>query len=126
MPLRAPSIIAALALTFAASGAQAQSRASLLHDALHLSTEQETAWRAFQVSAAPDAMAQAQARQAAQLAPTLPTPRRLALIRAQMQADLASFDRTSRAVETFYAALTPQQQTTFDKETADGAGARQP
>lgn len=127
MTPRLSASIAGLALALVTVGAvRAQTRTSLLHDALRLSSDQERAWAAFQASAAPDAQTQAQARQAAALAPTLPTPRRLALVRAQMQADLTAFDRTARAVEAFYATLTPEQQATFDRETADGAGARRP
>ena len=130
MRLRALPLLPALALLaplslapMVATPAAAQSRASLLHDALHLQGGQEDAWRAFQAAVTPDPQSQAQARQTAQMAPTLPTPRRLALVRAQMQADLESYDRTARAVNAFYAVLNPDQQRTFDRQTAQqGAG----
>lgn len=121
-----PIAFAALALATALPAA-AQSRSSLLHDALHLNAQQEAAWRTFQAAVAPDPQQQAQARQTAEMAPTLPTPRRLALIHAQMQADLTGFDRNARAVEAFYATLTPEQQAVFDRQTAQtGAPGAQP
>ena len=104
-------------------GAHAQSAASQLHDALHLSAVQEGAWRTYQAALADDPEAAAQARQTAMLLPRLPTPRRLALIRAQMQADVAAFDRRAQAVNAFYAALNPDQQAAFDRQTAAASAA---
>ena len=112
------SILVAAAL---AGRADAQSQTTLLHDALHLSAAQEDAWRAYQRAVAGDAQDQARARQTAALLPTLPTPRRLALIHAQMEADLSAFDRRAQAVAVFYSALDPVQQHTFDRQTAAGA-----
>jgi hypothetical protein len=97
-----------------------QASTQKLHDALRLTPDQEGAWRAYQQGIAPDPQQTARERQAQMLMPTLPTPRRLALIRAQMQSDIQAFDHDSRAVEAFYAALTPDQQRTFDRETARG------
>ena len=101
----------------AASGASAQSRTSQLHDALKLAPAQEPAWRAFLAASAPTPQQQAQAQATARLAPTLPTPRRLALIRSQLQADLAAFDRTAQVVTGFYGQLSPDQQAAFDRQT---------
>jgi hypothetical protein len=92
--------------------------ASRLHDTLRLTPDEEGAWRAYQAGIAPDPQQAAASRQAQLLMPQLPTPRRLALLRAQMQADLAAFDRNAEAVKAFYAALTPDQQRIFDTETA--------
>ena len=105
------------------ANAHAQSASSLLHDALHLTAVQETAWRSYQAAISDDPEASAQARQTAMLLPRLPTPRRLALIRAQMQADIAAFDRRAEAVDAFYAALTLDQQAAFDRQTAASANA---
>lgn len=119
-PAYARSALAALAATallVATPGASAQSRTSLLHDALKLSPQQEPAWRAFLASSQPSPQQQAQAQATARLAPTLPTPRRLALIRSQMQSDIAAFDRTAQAVQAFYGQLSPDQQAAFDRET---------
>ena len=111
------ALLIATSLPALAPAASAQSRPSLLHDALRLSPVQEPAWRAFLAASQPGPQQQAQAQAAARLAPTLPTPRRLALIRSQMQADLAAFDRTAQAVQAFYGQLTPEQQAAFDRET---------
>lgn len=107
------SLPIALAL---AGGAHAQSQTTLLHDALHLSAAQEDAWKVYQRAMA-DPDEEARARQTRMMLPTLPTPRRLALIRAQMEADLVSFDRRSRVVEGFYAGLSPEQQRVYDRQT---------
>jgi protein CpxP len=112
-------LIASLALL--AGAAQAQSSASQLHDALHLTVSQEDSWRSYQSAVTNDPDRQARAQQAAAMLPNLPTPRRLALIRAQMQADLNAFDRTAQAASAFYAVLTPDQQNIFDKQTAPPA-----
>ena len=119
MSSRRPLVLAAvvLALSAVAASAPAQSRSSQLHDALKLTPAQEPAWSAFLLSAQPGPQAQAQAQATARLAPTLPTPRRLSLIRSQLQADLAGFDRYAQAVNGFYAQLSPAQQAAFDTET---------
>jgi hypothetical protein len=97
-----------------------QASAQRLHDALRLTPDQEGAWRAYQQGISPDPQQAARERQAQMLMPNLPTPRRLALMRAQMQSDLAAFDHDARAVEAFYGVLSPDQQRTFDRETARG------
>lgn len=113
----ASAALAAFLLCAGASAASAQSRSSQLHDALKLTPAEEPAWSAFLANSAPSPQQQAQSQATARLAPTLPTPRRLALIRSQMQADIAAFDRTAQAVSAFYAQLTPEQQGAFDRET---------
>ncbi|CAN5363050.1 hypothetical protein BH09PSE2_BH09PSE2_09190 [soil metagenome] len=119
-----PAAFVVVGLTLASGvAAHAQSQTTVLHDALNLTVAQDHAWQDFQASVGPDPKQEAQQRQTARLVPTLPTPRRLALIRAQMQADLEAFDRNATAVQTFYALLTPDQQATFDRMTqAQGAG----
>jgi hypothetical protein len=107
--------LAALSL---AGAAQAQAPLGKLHDALRLSVAQEDAWRLYREAITPDPAERARAREAAAMMPSLPTPRRLALMRAQMQADLAAFNDQARDIETFYAALTPEQQQIFDRQTA--------
>jgi len=47
----------------------------------------------------------------------LKTPRRIALIDATMDQDVADFRRKGEAVTAFYARLTPDQQVIFDRET---------
>ncbi|MDB5460713.1 MAG: hypothetical protein JWO72_2454 [Caulobacteraceae bacterium] len=112
------SVALIFALLAVAGAAHAQADPARLHDALHLSAPQQEAWRTYQQAIAVDPQAQARAQQAQTLMPQIPTPRRLALIRAQMQADLQTFERDAAAVNAFYAALTPEQQRIFDSETA--------
>src|ERR1700761_1731831 len=93
-----------LSLAMLASGvgaASAQSPASQLHDALHLSAAQEPAWRSYQAAVAMNPEQMARDAQASAMLPRLPTPRRLALIRAQMRADLAAFEQNAAAVSAF-------------------------
>jgi hypothetical protein len=113
-------VIAALALS---TSAWAQANLGRLHDSLHLSGQQDIAWQAYEASIRPDPQETARRQQAQMLMPTLPTPRRLALIRAEMQADQQSFDRNAQAVMAFYRLLTPDQQRIFDDQTAQRASA---
>jgi quinol monooxygenase YgiN len=111
-----------------ATGATAQQRPAdngALHDALRLNPTQEDAWRTYQAAIAPDPQAQQRHRAADMLLPQLTTPRRVALIEATAQADAADLHRQGEAVKAFYAGLTPDQQQTFDRLTADLAQARQ-
>ncbi len=122
-----PFAVLVLALTAGAAQAQQQqSGPSIqgLHDALRLTPQQETAWRAYQSAIAPDQQQQFRAQQAQMMMPTLPTPRRLALMKAQMQTDLSNFDRDAQAVVAFYGQLSPEQQHTFDAQTAPTAQQR--
>ncbi len=89
-----------------------------LHDALNLSPAQEEGWRAYQNAIAQNPQQRARQQEAQMLMPTLPTPRRLALIRAQMQTDMEVFEQNARAVNAFYMSLSPEQQRIFDRETA--------
>jgi hypothetical protein len=113
--------IVTLGLALAGSAAYAQPNTGRLHDALNLSPQQDQAWRAYQGAIAQDPQQRARGEQAQMLMPTLPTPRRLALIRAQMQSDMAVFEQNSQAVLAFYAALSPEQQRVFDRETSQPA-----
>jgi hypothetical protein len=109
-----------------AGGAAAQPGPGRLHDALRLTPQQEIAWQAYQASIRPDPQEAARAQQAQMMMPTLPTPRRLALIRAQMLADQQTFDRNAQAVTAFYRLLTPDQQRIFDEQTAKQPGGARP
>lgn len=88
-----------------------------LHDDLHLSDSQEAGWRDYTtaIAANPQTVARHQATES--LLPTVPTPRRLALIEASMAQDAADFKRQGAAVIAFYNKLTPAQQRTYDQET---------
>jgi hypothetical protein len=118
-----------LALALMAAPAMAQQAVSAdlirLHDALHLSADQEGAWRDYTRAIAPNPQAQARHRAADQLMPLVPAPRRIALMEAAMAGDLADFRRQGAAVTAFYDQLTPDQQRTFDRETMPRAAGSQ-
>lgn len=107
-----------------ATGALAQAapvRLTQLHDALHLTAEQEDAWRAYEAAIAPSPEAEARRQAAQRMLPQLATPRRIALIDATMSQDLEEFRRQGQAVTAFYGRLTPDQQKVFDRETLPAA-----
>jgi hypothetical protein len=111
-------LLPAVTLSLALVGAAHAQSAGRLHDALNLNPPQEQAWQAYQAAIAQDPQQKARAQQAQMLMPTLSTPRRLALIRAQMQSDMEIFNQNANAVLNFYATLSPEQQRIFDRETA--------
>ena len=116
------SIAAALVLA-PAGAALAQARdAADLHAALHLTLPQETAWRDYQQALEPDPVAQSRHQAAQTMRASLPTPRRIDLIEANMQADLEVMHRQGEATKAFYGALTPEQRVTFDRETLPTPG----
>lgn len=94
-----------------------------LHDDLHLTDQQEAAWRDYTTAIAPTPQMAARRRATQDLMPAVPTPRRIALIEAAMAQDAADFRRQGQAVVAFYGQLTPEQQATFDRETLPQAGA---
>jgi hypothetical protein len=93
-----------------------------LHDALHLTSAQEPAWRAYERAIAPNPDVEARHRATDQMLPSLPTPRRIALIAATMDADAADFRKQGAAVTAFYSQLTPAQRRTFDAQTLPSRG----
>lgn len=137
IPVKAGSrlaLVAGIVLAGVGGSVQAQppqpeaQRANLmaLHDALHLSAEQEPAWRAYLRATTPDPQAEARRQAAASMLPKLPTPRRIDLITAAMQQDLDAFRRAGDAVKAFYNVLTPEQRATFDRQTLQLGGGAQP
>jgi Spy/CpxP family protein refolding chaperone len=96
---------------------------------LKLTPAQEGAWTAFTASMQPPAhMARPTPEQRAEL-DKLSTPERIDKMRAlrtQRMADMnAAMDKRGEATKTFYAALNPEQQKTFDaehKKMRDGRG----
>lgn len=88
-----------------------------LHDDLHLTSGQESAWTDYLRAIAPDPQAQARHRATQELLPVVPTPRRIALIEATMTQDELDFRRQGEAVTAFYGKLTPEQQKVFDRDT---------
>jgi hypothetical protein len=109
----------ALALGGAALAQQsAPPQLSRLHDDLRLTPAQDDAWRMYLKAMDDGGQMQARRRSAEEMLPQLPTPRRLALMDATMTDELADFQRQSAAIQAFYARLTPDQQRTFDRDTA--------
>jgi len=89
---------------------------------LKITPAQEGAWSAFTAAMQPPANMMGQrpgADQHAELA-KLPTPERIDRMRAlrteRMNAMNTEMDKRAAAVKTFYAALSPEQQKTFDAE----------
>jgi hypothetical protein len=122
--MRRSVLVAASVLSLSlAGGALAQSQQQMpedlnrLHEELRLSPQQEGAWRAYLAAVAPDPQTEARHRSASQMMQTLPTPRRIDLITAEMEQDMAAMRRQGQAVKAFYAQLTPAQQRTFDTMT---------
>lgn len=73
-----------------ATGAAAQAlppKLVALHEALHLSGDQEAAWRDYVAAISPRPDQQARRQAADQLIPLVPTPRRIALMQAAMDQD---------------------------------------
>ena len=110
--------LAATLLLAPAGAAFAQARdAGELHAALHLTEAQEANWRAYQMALESDPVQQARHSSAQMMMSSLPTPRRIDLLDANMQADLEVMHRQGEATKAFYATLSPEQQKVFDRET---------
>jgi hypothetical protein len=113
-----------LALGGAAMAQQtAPPQLSKLHDDLRLTAAQNDAWRMYVRAIGDSGQMQARRRSAEEMLPQLATPRRLALMDATMTDELADFHRQSTAIQAFYGRLTPEQQRTFDRDTAPQADA---
>ena len=95
--------------------AMMQKRQTELHAKLKLSTEQESAWKAFTQNMTPSGGWGKQDR--AQLS-SLHAPERMEKMLAQMKQREASMGERLGAVKTFYAVLTPEQQKVFDDQFA--------
>ena len=102
----------------AAAQQSASSNSTKLHDDLRLTAGQEGAWQQYLKALDDRGQMQGRRQAAEQLMPQIPTPRRLALMDATMADELADFRRERAAVEAFYNRLTPDQQRTFDRDTA--------
>ena len=112
---------AAIALSLAlAAGPAAQQQPDLaaLHNALHLTSTQEVAWKTFAAASAPDPNQSARDRTAEQMLPGLTAPQRVDLSIAVMEADLDTLRTRGQALKAFYATLTPVQRTAFDGQTS--------
>ncbi len=102
-------------------------RLAALKEKLQLTPAQEGAWSGFTAATQRPAGAALQRPDRAEFA-KLTTPQRLERMQARQTERSARFAQRADATKTFYAALTPEQQKTFDAETLHtghhGHGAR--
>ncbi len=85
-----------------------------LHDALKLNAQQEVAWQAYSDEVSGPTGAQSRRLAAVRLFPSLHAPQRMDLVEAELRAELQDLQVQSRALKTFYATLSPEQQHVFD------------
>lgn len=95
-------------------------RLAALKDKLKLTPAQEGAWSSF-ASAQQPAARPHQRMDRAEFA-KLTTPQRLDLMQQRMSERQARFAQRAEATRSFYAALTPEQQKTFDAEALQRFG----
>jgi hypothetical protein len=108
-----------LLLAMSSSVARAQTpEIQRLHDALHLTAQQESSWHDYQTATRVIPEEAARRRRAIGLMPTLTAPQRVDLSIAAMQADLESFEKRGAALKAFYGTLSHDQQLMFDRITA--------
>jgi hypothetical protein len=98
-------------------------RLAALKDKLKLNAGQEGAWSSFTAASQPPAGARPSRMDRAEFA-KLTTPQRLERMQTRQAERSAMFAKRADATKTFYAALTPDQQKTFDTETAHFGGPR--
>jgi len=93
-------------------------RLAALKDKLQLSPGQEAAWSAFTGANQPAGQRPEGQRMTRADFAKLTTPQRLERMQARQAERSEMFAKRAEATKTFYAALTPEQQKTFDAETA--------
>ncbi|MDM0021563.1 Spy/CpxP family protein refolding chaperone [Variovorax saccharolyticus] len=100
-------------------------RLAALKEKLKLTPAQESAWSSFTTAQQPPARPDAAQREArrAEFA-KLTTPQRLDRMQARQAERSAMFAKRADATRSFYAALTPEQQKTFDAESMARFGQR--
>ncbi|RSZ38194.1 MULTISPECIES: Spy/CpxP family protein refolding chaperone [unclassified Variovorax] len=97
-------------------------RLAALKDKLKLTSAQEGAWSTFTTATQPPAGPRPHMDRA-EFA-KLTTPERLERMQARQAERSAMFAKRADATKTFYATLSPEQQKTFDAETAHFGGPR--
>lgn len=90
-------------------------RLAALKDKLKLDASQESAWNTF--AAAQQPMARPAPRPSREDIAKMTTPQRLDLMQQRQAERSAAFGKRADATRSFYAALKPEQQQTFDAET---------
>lgn len=116
------SIAGAAIAPYAVAQPPQQQDLNRLHEALNLSPAQQGAWQVYVAAIRPDPATDARRREAARMMPTLNTPRRVDLINAEMDAEMAAMHRQGQAAKIFYAQLSPEQQRVFDQLTYQSQG----
>ena len=96
-------------------------RLAALKDKLKLTGAQESAWTTYTAANQPPAGPRPQRMDRAEFA-KLTTPQRLERMQTRQAERSAMFAKRADATKTFYAALTPEQQKTFDAETVHAGG----
>jgi periplasmic protein CpxP/Spy len=91
-------------------------RQAALKQKLQLTPGQEGAWTAWTAAMKPGEFKRPERGEFEKLT----TPERIDRMRALRQQHIAQMDKRAEATKTFYAALTPEQQKTFDAATAHG------
>jgi len=92
-------------------------RLAALKDKLKLEAGQQSAWDSFAQAQQPPAPPQADQRMKREDFAKLTTPQRLDLMQKRQAQRQARFEQRATATRSFYAALTPEQQKTFDAES---------
>jgi hypothetical protein len=96
-----------------------------LHQALHLTSAQEAAWKVYRAQATAPTGAQERRKAAAGMFTTLNAPQRMDLVEAEMKQDLLDLQHQSQVLKTFYATLDGNQQRAFDAATLPPAQNKQ-
>ena len=95
-----------------------QMRARRIHDVLNLRPDQDAALKTLLSSLTPphhdESQGEAMRRHGPEEMANLTTPQRLDQMAAHMAEHQAEFQRHAAAIKQFYAALSPEQQRTFD------------
>ncbi|MBU1359544.1 MAG: Spy/CpxP family protein refolding chaperone [Gammaproteobacteria bacterium] len=99
-------------------------RMAALKEKLKLTPAQESAWTSFTATGKPEPRAQGQHRMDRAELAKLTTPQRLERMQARQAERNARFTQRADATRAFYAALTPEQQKTFDAESMNSMGRR--
>jgi hypothetical protein len=105
--------------------ARRQQRLQVLHDALGLRSDQESAWQAFAAASAPPAEGRRpEEGRPPEGAQALTTPERLDRMQRRMEERRVRFEQRAAAIKRFYAVLDARQQKTFDALVGAREGGR--
>ena len=97
--------------------ARMEQRMQALKTALKLNASQEGAWNSYVAALQPPMYGERPAHPDRKAIAAMTTPERIDAMQAMHAKHQAAMDQRNQATKTFYAALTPEQQKTFDAET---------